>query len=178
MSGPPARVAARSPDAAGAGRPARPDAWRLCRAPFRALDGEGARLYGGRWNSPGRPVVYAAATLALAALEYLAHVDPEDAPGDLLALGLALPADAPVRTLDAAALPDDWRLPGAAACVAAGDAWLAAGDALALRVPSAVVPEETNLLLDPRHPAMARVREVVVRPFAYDPRLLRPRLVR
>lgn len=167
MSPPPTRPAGAAPVTT---RP--PDAWRLCRAAYRALDGEGARLWGGRWNSPGRPVVYAAGTLALAALEYLAHVDPEDVPDDLVALGIALPDGAPVRVLTVDDLPDGWRAPGAAACLAIGDAWLAAGDALALRVPSALVPEEVNLLLDPKHPAMGAVRVVAERPFAFDPRLI------
>ena len=59
---------------------------RLAREPFQDLDGEGARLHGGRWNSVGTPVVYTSSTLALAVLEMLVHVDPEDLPKDLVAL--------------------------------------------------------------------------------------------
>jgi len=54
--------------------------YRVCRASFKALDSEGARLNGGRWNSPGQPAVYTSSTLALAALEYLVHIEPADAP--------------------------------------------------------------------------------------------------
>jgi RES domain-containing protein len=146
--------------------------FRLCRAPFRALDGEGARLYGGRWNAPGRPVVYTAGTLALAALEYLVHVDPDAVPGDLVALTIDVPDDAPLEALDAAALPGDWaRASEHPACRERGEAWLRAGRALALRVPSALVPEETNVLLNPGHPDAGRVRVVAERAFAFDPRL-------
>lgn len=147
--------------------------WRLCRAPFQALDGEGARLYGGRWNAPGVPVVYAASSLALAALEYLVHLDPEDAPDDLVALALALPDDAARAQVAPGELRTGWAAePDSPSCRAVGAAWLRAGSALALDVPSALVPEEANVLLDPRHPDMARVRIVARRPFAYDPRLL------
>lgn len=147
--------------------------YRLCRAPFRALDGEGARLYGGRWNAPGRPVIYASGSLALAALEYLVQVDVEDVPADLVALTLHVPDDVAVETIDPGALPAGWeRAPEPAVCRALGDAWLGARRALVLRVPSAPVPEEPNVLLDPRHPDAGRIGVVAERPFHYDPRLL------
>lgn len=148
-------------------------AWRLCRAPFQPLDGEGARLYGGRWNEAGVPVVYAASSLALAALEYLVHVDPEDAPEDLVALALDVPDDAPTAHVAVADLPTGWEAEvDSPSCRAVGGAWLREGAALALHVPSALVPEEANVLLNPRHPAMAGVQVIARRRFAYDPRLL------
>ena len=63
-------------------------AWRLCRAPFADLSGEGARRYGGRWNRPGRPIVYAASSAALAVLEVRVHLDlpPALLPDDYLLL--------------------------------------------------------------------------------------------
>ena len=147
--------------------------YRLCRAPFRALDGEGARLYGGRWNSAGRPVVYASETLALAALEYLVHVDPADVPADLVALTLDIPDDLATEVVAAADLPAGWeREPESGACQAIGDRWLREGRTPVLRVPAAPVPEESNVLLNPRHPDAARVRVAAERPFAFDPRLL------
>lgn len=147
--------------------------YRICRAPFRNLDGEGARLYGGRWNSPGHPVVYASSTLALAALEYLVHLEAEDVPSDLVALTIDVPDDVEIEAVDLAALPPGWQqTPEPLHCKALGDAWLQAGRALALRVPAAPVPEEANVLLNPGHPAFARVRLVAERPFFYDPRLL------
>ncbi len=146
--------------------------YRICRRPFRALDGEGARLWGGRWNSAGRPVVYASSTLSLAALEYLVHLDPADAPDDLVALTIEVPDDAPAELVDAESLPAGWaQQPEPAACRLVGDRWAAAGAALVLRVPSAPVPEESNVLLNPRHPDAARVRVVHERAFAFDPRL-------
>lgn len=147
--------------------------YRICRAPYRALDGEGARLYGGRWNSPGSPVVYASSSLALAALEYLVHLDPDHAPSDLIALTLEVPDTASADEVHGPALPPDWaQVADHPACVAAGDAWLGRGVTLLLRVPAAPVPEEQNVLINPRHVEAAQVRVVAERPFAFDPRLL------
>ncbi|MDQ6885689.1 MAG: RES family NAD+ phosphorylase [Gemmatimonadota bacterium] len=146
---------------------------RICRRSFVALDGRGAFLYGGRWNTPGTAVVYASSTLALAALESLAHYTPDTAPDDLIALTIELPATATIARLPAA-LPSNWvRGPDHPACQAAGDEWARAGSTLALRVPSAIVPEEENVLLNPLHAQMARVRVVARRDFSFDPRIAR-----
>ena len=148
--------------------------YRLCRAAHRALDGEGARLYGGRWNTSGVAVVYTSTSLSLAALEYLAHVNPDDVPGDLVAITLEVPDDASgIERVQASELPAGWeRLGENPTCASLGDAWARAGRTLALRVPSAVVPEETNVLLNPRHADAAQVRVIAERPFAFDPRLV------
>jgi RES domain-containing protein len=147
--------------------------YRLCRRPFKALDGEGARLYGGRWNSPGTPVVYTSGTLALAAIEYLIHLDPKHLPADLIALEIFIPDDVPVLSADLGALPADWHsLAECEECRAAGDAWLAKATFAALRVPAAPIREEFNVLLDPRHSSVSAWRIVRERPFAYDARLL------
>lgn len=147
--------------------------YRICRRAYQALDGEGARLYGGRWNTPGTALVYTSSSLALAALEYLVHVDPDLVPADLTALTIDVPDDAPIDTLSAKLLPADWaRIPEHPACQLLGDEWTRRGVALALRVPSAPVPEEMNVLLNPRHSGAARVRVVAAREFAFDPRLL------
>ena len=146
--------------------------WRIASGRYDPLDGEGARRVGGRWNSPGRPVVYTSAHASLAVLEKLVWVDPEDVPDDLLLFEIDLPDDLLVETVRVDQLPPDWTAPGNPACVGLGDRWLAAGGSVALMVPSAVLPEESNVLLDPRHPDAARIRLVESRPFAFDVRLL------
>lgn len=147
--------------------------YRICRAAYRAFDGEGARLYGGRWNTAGRPVIYTSSSLALAALEYLVHVDPADAPDDLVAVTIEIPDHVNVATADVSALPAGWeRVPDHPGCKSVGDAWLRAGRALALIVPAAPVPEEMNVLLDPRHPDARQMRVTAERAFAFDPRLM------
>ena len=147
--------------------------YRICCAAHRELEGEGARLYGGRWNTPGHPIVYTSSTLALAALECLIHVDPEDAPGDLVALTTEVPDHLDIETVDVASLPAGWeRVPEPLACKDVGDAWVHRGQTLALRVPSAPIPEEMNMLLNPRQRAARRVRVVAELPFLFDPSLL------
>lgn len=144
---------------------------RLCRRGFRALDGEGAFRYGGRWNTPGRPAVYTSRTLSLAALEYLVHLDASRAPTDLVALTLELP-DGLVTSLEVARLPARWRdLPADAACARLGDEWLASGSAVGLAVPSAIVPVEWNVILNPRHPEFHQVKVVGEEAFRFDARL-------
>lgn len=148
--------------------------YRICRAAHRALDGEGARLYGGRWNRPGRAMVYTSTSLSLAALEYLIHVDPEDAPDDLIALAIALADDAEVVRADVSALPAGWeQVRDHPACKALGDEWLRGGREVALLVPSAPIPEELNVLLNPRHIGASTIRVTAERPFFFDLRLLR-----
>lgn len=146
--------------------------WRICREGHRALDGEGARLYGGRWNGEGVAVIYASATLSLAALEYLVHIDIADVPDDLIALGIDVPEDAPATRVSPSDLPVGWKRADAASCVVLGDDWAAAGESLTLSVPSAIVPEEANVLINPRHARAAELIVAVSRAFAYDPRLL------
>lgn len=147
--------------------------WRITRHSEQVLTGEDARLVRGRWNSEGIPIVYTASTLALAALEYLAHVKGEELPQGLVALEVELPDDVPTGVVDLADLPVDWNLiPCHPACVAIGDRWVAECRALLLRVPSAIIPEESNYLLNPRHPDAPRARVVTMRDFTFDARLL------
>ena len=142
--------------------------FRLAKAAFTALDGEGARLYGGRWNAPGRPMVYAAASPSLAVLEILVHLDlpPDLLPADYRLLAIDIPDDAPVERLDGT--PAD-----AAQCEALGEAFLDRAAALVLLAPSAVVPQERNALINVRHPDMARVKVINDEAFRLDPRLVR-----
>ena len=142
------------------------DLWRLCRRPYADLSGEGARILGGRWNSPGRPVVYFAEHPALAALEVRVHLDLpfELLPDDFVLMRSTLP-DRLIAERDGA--PDT-------NTVAQGDAWLLGGHSAALRVPSVLVPNAWNILLNPRHPDAAHARIVSIDAFDFDPRLWQP----
>jgi RES domain-containing protein len=143
--------------------------WRLCKAEFfPGLDGEGARLAGGTWNSPGQPVVYLSSSLALAALEVLVNLPPNQRqPGQLprmVAVALDLAPD----------LVSDPGFPArqeTARTRAIGDAWLNSLSSLGLSVPSRVIALERNILLNPRHPAMAKVTVALSEPFVFDDRL-------
>lgn len=152
-----------------------PRAWRIVKAARAdsAFDGEGARRYGGRWNSPGAPLVYTAGSASLAALELLVHLQSSQ----LLLAYVAIPVDfddALVEELDPASLPEDWRChPAPVALQRLGDRWVAERRSAVLGVPSAVVPvpEESNSLLNPAHPDFDRIARGSPRPFRFDPRL-------
>ena len=137
-------------------------AWRICREPYADLTGEGARLWGGRWNSAGQPLVYAADAAALAVLEVRVHLDLswDLLPPDYVLLTLDL---GPARIERVSVLPSDM--------VAFGDAWLEAQRTAVRRVPSVIVPESTSILVNPRHPEAALVAIADRRPFAFDERL-------
>ena len=131
--------------------------WRICSRRHQRFDGEGARLYGGRWNYAGTAVVYTSASLALAALELFVHIDV-----DLL----------PNETVKAASLPRNWRrYPALESLKDIGTNWAARGSTAILAVPSAIIPEEQNYLLNPAHRGFKQVRLRRSIPFHFDPRM-------
>jgi RES domain-containing protein len=149
--------------------------WRICKTVriAAAWDGDGARRVGGRWNHRGVPIVYASATLSLAALEFLVHVDPDIAPSPLSALAASLPERLAVETWDIAALPGDWRaVPAPTALRDRGSAWAVSRRTAVARAPSALIPGEWNYLLNPRHPDFESIQIEDPVDFSFDPRLL------
>lgn len=134
-----------------------------------AMDGEGARLHGGRWNPPGLAAVYLAESRALAALEIIVH-----APREMLSMEWRVIAvDVPDEWIETArGLPESWReQPSSSAARKLGAEWLTKGKALALQLPSVVVPQERNLLVNPRHPQAAKLKAGKPERFSFDPRL-------
>ena len=133
-----------------------PSAWRIVKAKHaaHAFDGEGARLYGGRWTSVGQSAVYTSSTVALATLELLVHLDSAAPLAAYVLFGVTIP-ETVVSIVDPVSLPRDWRAsPAPAALQALGDRWLEEGRSAVLRVPSAVVGAvgvEFNYLLNPAH---------------------------
>lgn len=148
--------------------------WRICRAHYAAsaLSGEGARLYGGRWNSQGVSIVYTSPSLALAAVETFVHLEPNLRPDDLVSIELELPGAATER-LDLKLLPRDWHERRDESLRAFGDRWIQRGAAAALYVPSAAIRGEWNVLLNPAHPAFRKIKHLNVRPFEFDLRMFR-----
>lgn len=135
-----------------------------------AFSGEGARLYGGRWNRKGAAVVYTAATRSLAILEMLVQADPLP---KYMAVPATLPAGLPLAAFDEGSLPRDWRdMPAPESLQTLGGAWISAGGACALRVPSAVVPAEYNFLLNPAHPDFGTIIIGMPERLSMDRRLL------
>jgi len=147
--------------------------WRIEKRQYveTALTGEGARVYGGRWNSSGRRAVYASATLSLSALEKLVHLDRPGVRGNFLAIGIQLPART-VHDVELERLPRNWSKElDFASTRRIGDDWLAENRSVVLAVPSALIPRERNFVLNPDHPDYGQVRITIQEPFAFDPRL-------
>lgn len=149
--------------------------WRLVPAAraVTAFDGEGARLFGGRWNSQGTAAVYLSEHISLSALENLVHADPSVLQGPYRAFSLAVPeAGVPIEDVDPASLAPDWRAtvpPGA--ITAFGDKWVAEARTALLRVPSVIIPSEFNFLANPAHPDFAKLTRGTPVEFLFDPRL-------
>lgn len=150
--------------------------WRLVAAPFvkHAFTGEGARVADGRWNPKGVLVVYTAASLVLAALEPLVHADDDLLPTELVYFAVDIPDEIAMEHVATGDLPPDWRTyPSSDALQDVGAAWVVRCASAVLAVASAVIPEERNFLLNPRHPDFARIEWDVPQPFRFDPRLRR-----
>jgi len=137
--------------------------YRMHRAARATGDYTGAMLAGGRWNPIGTPMLYAAQHLSLACIEVLVHLDKSQLPRDYVWSRTELP-NAP------GTLPFG-NLNHVASCQAAGHSWVAAGNQLAIRVPSIVIPEEANVLLNPNHTGYHQLTWSEPRPFRFDPRL-------
>ncbi len=151
-----------------------PAAWRITTTPDpdRAFSGDGARTRGGRWNSKGTCLVYAADYPAAAVLEQLVQTSSVSSLPIYNLFRLTLP-ETMVSVIDSNTLPGTWRDPERDPAVQAiGDTWVAKRTSLALQVPSAVAPHHVNYLLNPAHPDFATLTIAAPERFALDPRLL------
>lgn len=148
-------------------------AWRIVKEKHAAsaFDGEGAWLFGGRWNSPGTRVVYGSGTKALATLESLVHLNP---PVSFRYVAIAVEFDEKlVENMVASSLPSDWTdEPPPPSTKVIGDRWVKAERSALLELPSVIIQTEPNYLLNPAHPDFAKVKISKPAPFAFDPRLL------
>lgn len=150
-----------------------PTAWRIVktRRAADAFDGEGARKFGGRWNSPGTPMIYTASSQSLAALEMLVHLKSSQILDSYSVFPVTFD-EGLVEVVDHGRLPSEWRrAPVPAAVQAIGDEWVEQGRSAVLRVPSVVVPAEWNYLLNPAHADFAAITLGLAAPFEFDPRL-------
>jgi RES domain-containing protein len=148
-------------------------AWRIVKRKHlkTALTGEGARLYGGRWNTIGRPVIYTAESRALAVAEMLVHLDASALLSSYAVIEVRI-EETLVHEIDLGALPANWRaVPAPKRLQAIGDEWIEAATSSALRVPSAVIQGEFNYLLNPAHPEFRRLRFSTPERFRFDRRL-------
>ena len=152
--------------------------WRLCKAEHAAtaFSGDGAVLYAGRWHHAGTRVVYTAESRSLAVLEQLVHLSRNRLPPHFVCFAVDVPDDLDVLVVSPADLPEDWRRqPGPPALRDLGTKWAESLASACLAVPSAVVPGERNVLLNPAHPDFARLAIGAAEPFVLDERLGRDR---
>lgn len=147
-------------------------AYRLIDPRFRAtpLSGEGVQLYGGRWNSPGRPVLYLASTRSLAALELLCHLTTSKSRSiSRMLLTIQFPSDLARGKLSQTY---GWNnAPPTAVSTQQGDDWLEYRTSAVVRAPSAIIAEEDNYLVNPQHNDFSTLEVVDISDFSFDPRL-------
>ena len=117
--------------------------------------------------------MYTSPTLSLATLELLAHIDPDLVPDDLAAYEIDVPDDLDREAVDPSGLPAKWREPENPQCKVIGDLWISEAPVPLLQVPSVIIPEEYNILINPSHPDAARVAIANEREFVFDARLIR-----
>ena len=148
--------------------------WRLCKQKYAstAFDGEGALRAGGRWNSRGKAVAYTSESLALASLELLVHIiSAELWPTNLVAISAQIPDDLVATSIEIEDMPKKWRsTSGHPALKSRGNKWIDGRETCAMAVPSVIVPEERNILLNPAHPAFKEISIGEPRPFTLDSR--------
>lgn len=148
--------------------------WRIVKRKYAAdaFSGEGARLGGGRWNSPGLPVVYIAGSQSLAIVEILAHLGRSTLLPAYVLVSCSFDEKS-VLPVEPTTLPSNWQAyPAPPELQAIGDQWLRGARSAVLRVPSAIVPAESNYLLNPEHPDFRKIAIQSPESFEFDLRLL------
>lgn len=147
--------------------------FRLSKSKYaRDLSGRGAEKAGARWNSKGTAVVYTGASRALCTTEIAVHTPLGNIPLDYMIITLEVPDDAPMAEIAPQQLPSDWKsIPHANSTQRLGDFFVSESRYLVLKVPSVVVQDEYNFLLNPQHRDFNRVRILAIEPFSFDERL-------
>jgi RES domain-containing protein len=141
------------------------------------LSGTGARITGGRWNGVNVPVVYCAGSIALATLETVVHLDADDLPLNRYLVSVDIPPavwKARESHTDRTAPPGWDALPAALTSTEFGDRWITEQRSAVIELPSVIVPEELNILINPVHPDAKKIKATIERKWLYDGRLLEP----
>lgn len=147
--------------------------YRIVREPYSRtpLDGEGSFQFGGRWSSQGTRIAYTAEHLSLAMIEYFVHIDANDPPKDLVVVTADIPDSVSRVVLEPHELPSNWRqVPATPGLANIGDSFAAERKSAILVLPSALVPSESNWLLNPLHAEFAEIELQTPEHFQYDAR--------
>ncbi len=148
--------------------------WRISN--HETLDGRGGLLASARWHTQGSPIVYLAANPAGALVEVLVNLELDAArlPGNYTLLKAEAPDDIRIQRIETSTLPEHWKS-DLAISRSKGDAWLASRESALLEVPSAILPETYNILMNPNHPDAAQIKPVWHQVYPYDRRLFKVR---
>ena len=150
-----------------------PQVWRLVHKNYihSAFSGEGARLAGGRWNAEGYAVVYTAGSLSLALLEIIVHLEFKEALKHYKAIPVDI-SDRLVQSVEFGKLPDGWNASPPESCTQfIGNCWVEQQASVVLKVPSAIIPNESNYLLNPALPEFSRIKIGAPIDLPVDPRV-------
>lgn len=140
--------------------------------PANDLTGTGAKISGGRWNSPGTPMVYCCSSIALAVLETLTYLRTGSLPFDRFLVRIDI-TDATWQKREQLSVPAGWdAVPAGITSRKAGDAWVSSGRSPLLVVPSVIVPDESNILINPLHADARAITAKTMKKWIYDPRLV------
>jgi RES domain-containing protein len=145
---------------------------RLCRPAYASFDGVGGLFRAGRWHELGDRVVYVADSEALAALEILVRLSSVGQFPDFICIKASIPEHCILNISDFHQLPADWNRQDPIESRAIGTRWLRLGSSAALKVPSVVIPRESNYMLNPAHPRFPEIELSKSLPFEFDVRLL------
>ena len=148
-------------------------AWRITREKYldQAFTGEGAKIWGGRWNPAGYPAVYCAQSLSLAILELIVHLEDDLDIESFIAIPVTFSSKS-VQTLTESKVPKDWdNLPISPASTRVGKKWLDEKKFLVLVVPSTIVPIESNYILNPLHQGFSQIEIGEPQEIHFDPRI-------
>lgn len=145
-------------------------AYRIAVGRYPLFDGTGAMNAGGRWNSPGRPVIYGSLSQGCAMLEVLAHANIGKLPKHSEMIVINIPDDVSIENLDPNNLPG-WDHPNNLASCQYGDDWINSARTAVLIVPSVIAPYDRNIVINQRHPEFSRITASPQTPVAWDIRL-------
>jgi RES domain-containing protein len=141
---------------------------------IRDLRGGGARIYGGRWNHKGTGIIYTSESRALATVEYLVHVPLSLIPANISIATIHIPDRVKPKSISVRKLPRNWRrYPSPSKLADIGSEWVRSNESLLLRIPSAVVDGEFNILINPQHPDMKDIAISRIEKYKFDDRLLK-----
>jgi RES domain-containing protein len=138
------------------------------------LSGAGAKATGGRWNEAGAPMLYTSESRALACLETIVHLNAGGLPFNRYLVAVEVPDKAwtGAKQESPGSLEVGWDAePAGAVSIKIGTDWIKSKASALLIVPSVIIPEEFNILINPEHPESAGITAVKVRKWLYDPRL-------